>query len=93
MIRVKSDGNGGTHVNVRPAWVAVILTSITVLFAIGSFVFGVGVKSQKLEIVEQYQIELATQQKENCAVINELKNSLGKIENDISWIRKAMEKP
>lgn len=57
MVKIKSDGNGGSHVNLKPQWIAVCVSSLLMLFSLGSFVFGYGVKAEKISELEKGRVE------------------------------------
>ena len=82
---IKSDGNGNTIVNLKPAWVGVCLTMIIILISIGGFVFGYGVKSEKISTLEKSVVDLQTSD-------SNMKEMLVEVRNDVKWIKQELQR-
>lgn len=83
MVHVKSDGNGGSHVNLKPQWIAVCISSLLMLFSLGSFVFGYGVKSEKIQDLEKGRVENRSLIETNRIEVNSKIDELTKVQRDM----------
>ena len=92
MVRIKSDGNGGTHIqNIKPAWVAIFLTIVMMFFSIGSFVFGYGTKSEKIDRLEK-QMEIRRQFDDKVSdCIIDIKSDISETKSDVKWIKEHLK--
>jgi hypothetical protein len=76
MVRVKSDGNGGSHINVKPQWVSAVVALIVLLAGIaGGFINYGSTKAAQIKRIEQLEnsaVHLETGRLENRALIDML---------------------
>jgi hypothetical protein len=97
MVKFRSDGNGGTHINVKPG----ILTLISLCVMLATTIFGMGVRwtkqEDKIVILESGKIENRRLIDATTRTVDSLHVCMARIEgkqetiqSDIRWIKEHL---